>query len=460
MDFHLGTMLPTFSSSSGMFLAGAAFAGMLLAAPAREVKPEFYGNPGSETLQTFSPSFGSAASIPMTGVSFDAPQWQIGTVTLGFMPQPGQRLTAFQSTGNAPVVGRMKGGDGDWITGTYGTETIGFHIQYAANGSVYLHSYYPGMVDLNFNPLDMGAEATAVGPWRRILSPIYTRMNFLRKDGTVDTSMPFVPYISDPSTLLIQDDGKFFSNSASATFSRFNVDGTPDAGMQAISGSVHRLTQLSDGRLVCNLYAEDMEIVVRFLLPDGTPDPAAQDFPLDTGSWALAEQDDGKILVAGGGSGVHRLNRDGSPDLSIQCTTASSVNNRADVSAILPLPDGKILIGGHFEYVNGVNQKFLARLNEDGNTDASYNVALMDSGLRGIVTTLMRLNDGRVFVGGDFTAIQKPGQAGDFRRGLACLMPDGSLDQEYLRMMQKLGAGNRVRSINMLWDGSILLSGS
>lgn len=433
---------------------------MLLAAAAREVEPESYGNPGSQTLQTFSPSFGTAASIPMTGVSFDAPQWRIGTVTLGFMPNAGQRLTAFKSTVNAPVVGRMKGGDGDWITGTYGTETIGFHIQYAANGSVYLHASFPGMIDPNFNPPDMGAEATAVGPWRRILNPTHTRMNFLRKDGTVDTSMPYVPYYNDPAMLLMQDDGKFFSRAEGSTFSRFNVDGTPDTDMPAIPGSVHRMTQLGDGRLVCSFHSPETGVVIRFLLPDGTPDPAAQDFPLGAASWALAEQDDGKILVAEGSSGVRRLNRDGTVDASFQCATASPRDERADVSAILPLTDGKILIGGHFESVNGVNQKFLARLNADGSTDASYNVVVKGDSLRGIVTALMRLNDGRVFVGGDFIAIDKPGQPADSRRGLACLMPDGSLDQEYIRMMWKLAAGNRVRSINMLWDGSILLSGT
>ncbi|MBX3739569.1 MAG: delta-60 repeat domain-containing protein [Akkermansiaceae bacterium] len=442
-----------------MFLAGAAFAGMLLGAAAREVKLEFHSGPGSQTLQTFSPTFVNAMDVPMTGASFDAPQWQIGTVTLGFMPQPGQRLTAFKSTVNAPVVGRMKGGDGDWITGTYGTETIGFHIAYAADGSVYLHTYYPGMPDLNFNPLDMGAEATAVGPWRRILSPTHTRMNFLRKDGTVDGSMPFVSYYSDPSTLLMQDDGKFFSRAEGSTFRRFNVDGTPDSEMQAIPGSLHRMTQLSDGRLVCSFHSAETGVVIRFLLPDGTPDPAAQDFPLETASWALAEQDDGKILVAAGGSGVHRLNRDGTVDASFQCTTASPGDNRADVSAILPLPDGKILMGGHFESVNGVNKKFLARLNTDGSTDESYDV-IVQGDLRGIVTTLMRLNDGRVFAGGDFNYVRKPGRPGDYRYGLICLMPDGTPDEEYRPMLDRLSPANRVRSINMLWDGSILLSGT
>ncbi|RYD35619.1 MAG: hypothetical protein EOP87_07050 [Verrucomicrobiaceae bacterium] len=410
--------------------------------------------------ETFSPSFASASDVYLSGTSFDAPQYQIGTVTLGFRPQAGQRLTAFQSTGNAPVAGRMEGGDGDWITGSYAGETIGFHIQYAANGSVYLHTYYPGMADMNFLPQNMGAETTAVGPWRRILSPTHTRMNFLRKDGTVDTSMPFVPYFSDPSTLLMQDDGKFFSRTDSPTFRRFNVDGTPDTGNTPVPGYVHRMNQLSDGRLVCSFFSAETGVVIRFLLPDGAPDPAAVDFPLDLACNGLAEQDDGKILVAGGGSGVHRLNRDGTVDSSFQCTTASPGIHSAAVSAILPLPDGKVLIGGHFESVNGINQKFLARLNGDGSTDDSYKVILMGNGFRGIVTTLMRLNDGRVFAGGDFDYVRKPDRSEEYRYGLICLMPDGTLDEEYRPMLERLAASNRVRSINMLWDGGILLSGS
>jgi hypothetical protein len=84
---------------------------------------------------------------------------------------------------------------------------------------------------------------------------------------------------------------------------------------------------------------------------------------------AILVQPDSRIVIGGtfrevGGilrSGIARLLSDGSADPAFDPGPGISGADR-NVSAIKRQPDGKILIGGHFTAVSGVNQPFLARL--------------------------------------------------------------------------------------------------
>ncbi|MEQ1751152.1 MAG: choice-of-anchor D domain-containing protein [Prosthecobacter sp.] len=64
------------------------------------------------------------------------------------------------------------------------------------------------------------------------------------------------------------------------------------------------------------------------------------------------------------------------------------------------LPEGKIIIGGIFTAVNGVSRPNLARLNADGTLDTSFNLAV-----NGAVWALAVQPDGAVLVSGAFTLI-------------------------------------------------------
>jgi uncharacterized delta-60 repeat protein len=120
------------------------------------------------------------------------------------------------------------------------------------------------------------------------------------------------------------------------------------------------LQRQPDGKLLVACYTycgEALPAVVR-LNPDGSPDPsfhapiAATEDPR-----TLALQADGRVLVGfridGGAS---RLNPDGALDATFQAEVQ-------DVCALAVQPDGQIVIGGTFRYVNGVPRAGLARLN-------------------------------------------------------------------------------------------------
>jgi len=157
----------------------------------------------------------------------------------------------------------------------------------------------------------------------------------------------------------------------------------------------------------------------------------------------LAVQNDGKILAAGtfetarGAEVLVRLNADGSLDSSflpqgpiLYCT------------AILPLNNGQILVGG---LASSAGDGFVRRLNADGSVDATFNAPAFNDYVRAIALDAA----GRVIVGGSFTAA---GQQPHSR--LARLNSDGSLDANWT-----LGANGIVKAMASDADGNLIVGG-
>jgi uncharacterized delta-60 repeat protein len=150
--------------------------------------------------------------------------------------------------------------------------------------------------------------------------------------------------------------------------------------------------------------------------------------------WSMAVQPDGKILVGGGFTGlgdgtgattrnhIGRLNVDGTVDLGFN-PGANSI-----VQAVAVQPDGKILIGGNFSAVGGgtgvaTARNGIARLNADGTVDLSFN-----PGANKVVYALLVQADGKILVGGDFSMLGGGGTGTTTRNALGRLSADGSLD--------------------------------
>lgn len=143
---------------------------------------------------------------------------------------------------------------------------------------------------------------------------------------------------------------------------------------------------------------------------------------------AQAVQPDGKILVGGVFSkslnrytaNLLRLLPSGRFDPGFSAWTESDYAIRA----IAVQPDGKILIGGCFTnvgaYPTRTSRLHLARLHPDGSLDASFNPAptLRGTG-SGYVRTMALQPDGRVLIGGVFDSVN-----GATRRNLARLNGD------------------------------------
>jgi uncharacterized delta-60 repeat protein len=128
--------------------------------------------------------------------------------------------------------------------------------------------------------------------------------------------------------------------------------------------------------------------------------------------FSVVVQPDGKIVIGGiftaingvARNGIARLNADGSLDSSFDPGTGAegSPNAAGNVSAMVVQPDGKIVIGGFFTAINGVKRQNIARLNADGSLDASFDPGTGVEG--GQVSTMAVQPDGKIVIGGDFTA--------------------------------------------------------
>ena len=132
------------------------------------------------------------------------------------------------------------------------------------------------------------------------------------------------------------------------------------------------------------------------------------------------QQPDGKILIAGtfqtvgeySRYGIARLNIDGSidtsfnpPEVTFFPYDSQNVISPPQIFSIAVQPDGKILIGGYFAYLNGVYRYAIARLNSDGSPDTAFNSnAPVFNGSYGYnaIRTIEVLPDGKIMIGGPF----------------------------------------------------------
>ena len=149
--------------------------------------------------------------------------------------------------------------------------------------------------------------------------------------------------------------------------------------------------------------------------------------------------------------GIARLNADGSLDYSFN--SGIGLGGYLDwVSAVVVQSDGKVLIGGSFSTVDGTNRNNIARLNSDGTLDGSFNPG---TGVTGdgypSVNSLAVRPDGRVFIGGDFTAVN-----GTNRNRIARLNAEGGLDSSF---NPGTGVNNSVGALAVQPDGKVLIGG-
>ena len=161
----------------------------------------------------------------------------------------------------------------------------------------------------------------------------------------------------------------------------------------------------------------------------------------------------GKALIGGGFTSyngtvrysIARINDDGSIDPTFDPGTGANAAVRDVVSQI----DGKVLIGGEFTTVANTNRKYLARLAKDGQLDGSFE---MVEELDGPVHAMAVQPDSKIVVGGEFENL------GEFRRSrLARLLPNGDIDPTFESVH---GADGTVYAVVIQPDGGILIGGA
>lgn len=294
----------------------------------------------------------------------------------------------------------------------------------------------PGSVDTSFNSSDLG---------------------FGLGDGAND-------YVKD---IMIQSDGKIviggdfttYNANPAKSLARINTDGSFDNTFLIGSGAndyVSSFVTQPDGKIiVCGSFTNFNGIaknrIVR-LNTDGTTDST---FLIGTGADSVIEcvalQNDGKIIIGGqftkfngiNAKYIARLNADGSFDSSFD----TSIGFNSHVYSIAAQTDGKILVGGNFTTYNSFAKNYIVRINSDASIDESF----VTSGFNNIVYKILLSADDKIFVGGKFSKYNNV-----TKNGVVKINFDASIDETFT-----IGSGtnNVVRNILILNDKKILLGG-
>lgn len=333
------------------------------------------------------------------------------------------------------------------------------------DGSIVLGGYFSSVQDADFNTYSR------------------TGVTKVSTTGALDTTFALGGGATGTPVydLALQPDGKIIAvgaftamhGTARNRVARLNADGSLDTSFDpgtGANGTIYAALLQPDGKVVVGgtfttFNGTAREYLAR-LNADGSLDTSfvGPEFQ-QTSGWrveSLAMQADGKILAGGQfylaasqpfKSGVCRLNADGSLDSGFtgvtygahQAGTASSLRS---VKTIAVQADGKILVGGTFTAFNNTARAGIARLNSDGSLDSGFAATLTSNG---DVNTGIYLPDGRVLIGGTFTTL-----GGSTVNRVALLSSTGAPDAGFA---SSGGFGGNVRDLVLLSGGRVVLGG-
>jgi uncharacterized delta-60 repeat protein len=211
------------------------------------------------------------------------------------------------------------------------------------------------------------------------------------------------------------------------TLYRLNADGTRDTNwLVTLDGPVSAMAQQSDGKIII---VGSFTPGVGRLTTNGVFDTTFLNGMSGVTGLAkgVAIQPDGKVLIGGyfffvnhvARTRLARLNTDGSVDAGFQNGMAGA---DGDPVAIALQPDGKVLIGGYFNSVNNTPRSGIARLNSDGSLNTTFQNGMAGADVPAVLSLVLQ-PDGKVLIGGGFTAIN-----GVTRYRIARLNVNGSVD--------------------------------
>ena len=287
-------------------------------------------------------------------------------------------------------------------------------------------------------------------------------------DGTKDNSFAIGTGATGGNLLrdiFIQTDGKIliagspvsWNGQASGPLHRLNSDGSLDTTfvLGITSSYFHRLAVLSDGKIVGigNFTVNGSAQKITKLNSDGSQDATFINKPITNAVNCLGFQSDNKILIGGylqsyddvKKNSFARVEANGNLDATFNLNTG--LNNQVNTIALQS--DGKTLLGGDFTIFDGVSQNNIIRINDDGTKD---NILAIGSGFNNSVKNIKVQSDGKIIVGGSFTTFN-----GTAANSLIRLNNDGTQDSSF-----SIGTGfnDYVQTIAIQPDGKILAGGN
>jgi uncharacterized delta-60 repeat protein len=222
---------------------------------------------------------------------------------------------------------------------------------------------------------------------------------------------------------------------------RFTSSGEFDASFNISANNlILSLNLQADGSVIVGgnftVFGGVNRLALAKLTPSGSLDTSFN--PTNASSvYGVATQTDGKLIVYGQNvSPVMRLNADGSQDL----TFSANVSN--GVTAASLTNEGKVLISGVYNSIDGVSKKGLNRLNPTGSLDATF------SEVRAAVRSLVLQCDGKLIAGsnslGDLASTER----------LVRLSATGTVDSTFVA-----SARNSVLGLGLQSDGKVIVTG-
>jgi uncharacterized delta-60 repeat protein len=305
----------------------------------------------------------------------------------------------------------------------------------------------------------------------------------LNSDGTLDPSFNpgtgFEQFSTSQRTLAVQTDDKILIGGIFSSYDgnpvnyivRLNSDGSYDNTFNVSgsgpNGKVESIALQADSKIVIGglftaYNGTALPSRLAQLNSDGTLDISFNPNITISGGkiYSVAVQNDGKVLAGQGfvdGNSANRvrllrLNTDGSTDntftTGLEIIPPPAQGVPVYINTISVQNDGKILVGGHFINYNYTPANYGLRLNTDGTVDPDFNTG---TGASGYIRAINLQTDGKILIGGDFTAYN-----GVNSGRIARLHSNGSLD---LAFDAGLGPNAEVRSIACQADGKVIIGG-
>jgi uncharacterized delta-60 repeat protein len=250
-----------------------------------------------------------------------------------------------------------------------------------------------GTLDPSFNPgtgpndginallIDSGAKIVLGGRFENFNGVTRHFLARLNRDGSLDTTFDAGRYFSGilpqgVTDIAFYPDGRliaagFFEAQGKFDLVRVAADGTVDQSFP--SGlSVQGIAVQPDGKLYVSGYFSGNLDALRRYFPDGTTDKTFRPSPVRLGEM-LQLQPDGKLLAVANSAPLVRFNYDGTVDSSFgPVQTGSSGNTGTSYRALALRPDGRIILAGTFDTVNGFPRSGVVRLLQNGVVDPSF----------------------------------------------------------------------------------------
>ncbi|MDP6860715.1 MAG: delta-60 repeat domain-containing protein, partial [Verrucomicrobiales bacterium] len=378
------------------------------------------------------------------------------------------------------------------VRGDSGKNDSLFNPGDGANDPVYTVNVYEGgkvFIGGSFDQFD-GNKVTSVA---RLNSDGSHDSSFhLSQKSGIDSWTVYSSHVAQDNKVFVGGNFHVLNDEQSpkGSFIRLDANGSIDSSYSPdelpIDASVFAISAKSEGEAIITgdfpeTYVKTTENIARINTKTGQIDDS---FRVGVGAngevKALIKLSDGNLLVGGAFTringaarlGLAKLNADG------EVLAFSSQVEGGSVYSIVERSDGKIVIGGSFQSVGGnPSLKRIARLNQDGSIDASFDPPgkttrtwvqthpwktwvgewRVDStgGFDGTVRSVSLVEDDRILAVGEFNYYGET-----FQPRLALLDSDAGINENFTASRGYASPSGSIQQALVLKDGRILLVGN